>query len=305
MIVLDPHGNDRSANADRTAIVKSLYGYPVSIKSSIQPNFPASNPDILNALNTLIEVVAKLRSPDGGCPWDLEQTQETLTSYILEEAYETVDAIRSQDQVAIADELGDLLLQVVLQAQVAKDNGQFDLALVTQNITEKLIRRHPHVFTDVVVADADEVNTNWDAIKALENPEEAQLSVKLKKYARSLPPLTAAMKISKKAAGVGFEWDAIEDVWAKFYEELGELQTAIAQESKENQEGELGDLMFSLIQVARWTGLDPVAGLQGTNDRFIQRLQLMETFADRPLESYSLSELETLWQRAKQQLKNS
>lgn len=275
----------------------------MSIKSSIQPNFPASNADILNALNTLIEVVAKLRNPDGGCPWDLEQTQETLTAYILEEAYETVDAIRSQDQVAIADELGDLLLQVVLQAQVAKDNGQFDLALVTQNITEKLIRRHPHVFADVVVADANEVNTNWDVIKTQENPKEAQLSVKLKKYARSLPPLTAAMKISKKAADVGFEWEAIEDVWAKFHEELDELQTAIAQESKENQEGELGDLMFSLIQVARWTGLDPVAGLQGTNDRFIQRLQLMETFADRPLESYSLSELETLWQQAKQQLK--
>ncbi len=266
-------------------------------------NFPASHDEILAALTQLINVVAQLRNPDSGCPWDLKQTQNSLTPYILEEAYETVDAIRSQDQTAIADELGDLLLQVVLQAQVAKDNGHFDLAQVTQNITEKLIRRHPHVFADVTVANEAEINSNWEAIKALENPQEAILSTKLKKYARSLPPLTAAMKISKRAADVGFEWESMEGVWDKFHEELGELQTAIAQESKENQEGELGDLIFSLIQVARWQGLDPVAGLQGTNDRFIQRLQLMEQFADRDLESYTLAELETLWKQAKQYLK--
>jgi XTP/dITP diphosphohydrolase len=263
----------------------------------------ATHTEILASLTQLIEVVAQLRNPDGGCPWDLKQTQKSLTPYILEEAYEAVDAIRSQDQAAIVDELGDLLLQVVLQAQVAKDNGHFDLAQVAQNITEKLIRRHPHVFGDVTVANAEEVNANWDAIKALENPQEAILSTKLKKYARSLPPLTAAMKISKRAADVGFEWESMEGVWAKFHEELGELQTAIAQESKENQEGELGDLIFSLIQVARWQGLDPVAGLQGTNDRFIQRLQLMEKFADRDLEQYTLVELEALWQQAKQYLK--
>jgi XTP/dITP diphosphohydrolase len=263
----------------------------------------SSQTEILTAFSKLIEVVAQLRNPDGGCPWDLKQTQESLTPYILEEAYETVDAIQSKDQTAIADELGDLLLQVVLQAQVAKDQGHFDLEQVIQNITEKLIRRHPHVFSDVAVNNADEVNANWELIKAQENPEEAVLSTKLKKYARSLPPLTAAMKISKKAAAVGFEWENMEGVWAKFHEELGELQTAIAEESKENQQGELGDLIFSLIQVARWQGLDPVAGLQGTNDRFIKRLQLMEKFADRDLEQYSLIELEALWQKAKQHLK--
>lgn len=264
---------------------------------------PFPHDEILTSLTRLIEVVAQLRNPEGGCPWDLKQTQNSLTPYILEEAYEAVDAIRSQDQTAIADELGDLLLQVVLQAQVAKDNGHFDLAQVAQNITEKLIRRHPHVFADGDAKTPEEVNTNWEAIKALENPQEAILSTKLKKYARSLPPLTAAMKISKKAAEVGFEWESMDGVWDKFHEELGELQTAIAQESKENQEGELGDLIFSLIQVARWQGLDPVAGLQGTNDRFIQRLQLMEQFADRDLEDYTLIELEALWQQAKQSLR--
>jgi len=271
---------------------------------SIQPNFPATNSDILAALQRLLEVVAQLRNPEGGCPWDLQQTQKSLTPYIIEEAYEAVDAIRSQDQTAIADELGDLLLQVVLQAQVAKDNGDFDLALITQNITEKLIRRHPHVFGDIHVENADQVRVNWEQIKSEEKPDEQQLSVKLQKYARSLPPLTAALKISTKAAAIGFEWESIEGVWEKFYEELDELRTAIAQESRENQQSELGDLIFSLVQVARWTGLDAAEGLQGTNDRFIQRLQQMEQFADRPLETYSLSELETLWQQAKQRLKN-
>jgi XTP/dITP diphosphohydrolase len=269
---------------------------------AIQSDFPASTAEILGAIERLIEVVAQLRNPEGGCPWDLEQTQESLTPYILEEAYETVDAIRSGDQNEIADELGDLLLQVVLQAQVAKDNGQFDLALVTQKITEKLIRRHPHVFADVNVKDAAEVNENWNAIKAQEKPEENQLSTKLIKYARSLPPLTAAMKISRKAAAVGFEWESMDGVWEKFHEELEELRRAIDHESLERQQSELGDLLFSLVQVARWKGLDPAEGLQGTNQRFIQRLQQMERFADRPLTDYTLVQLEELWQAAKRKL---
>lgn len=272
---------------------------------SIQSDFPASNAAILSAIEQLITVVAQLRNPDGGCPWDLQQTQESLMPYIIEEAFETVDAIRTQDQTAIADELGDLLLQVILQAQVAKDQGQFDLALVAQNITEKLIRRHPHVFGEVTVKDASEVNANWETIKSQEESAPQLLSQKLAKYARSLPPLTASMKISTKAAAIGFEWESIEGVWEKFEEELGELKAAIDHESHENQEGELGDLLFSIIQVARWNKLDPAAALQGTNRRFIQRLQLMEKFADRPLEEYSLVELEELWQAAKRKIRSA
>ncbi len=201
--------------------------------------------------------------------------------------------------------MGDLLLQVILQAQVAKDQGQFDLALVAQNITEKLIRRHPHVFGEVTVKDASEVNANWETIKSQEESAPQLLSQKLAKYARSLPPLTASMKISTKAAAIGFEWESIEGVWEKFEEELGELKAAIDHESHENQEGELGDLLFSIIQVARWNKLDPAAALQGTNRRFIQRLQLMEKFADRPLEEYSLVELEELWQAAKRKIRSA
>ena len=275
---------------------------PPVIPSAIQSNFPASSAEILTAIETLLGVVAQLRNPIGGCPWDLEQTPESLTPYIIEEAYETVDAIQSGSPDDIADELGDLLLQVVLQAQVAKDNGQFDLALVTQKITEKLIRRHPHVFAEVVVSDSSEVNANWDAIKAQEKPDEQQLSTQLKKYARSLPPLTAAMKISRKAAAVGFEWESIDGVWEKVQEELDELRSAIDHESTENQQSELGDVLFSLVQVARWKNLDPAEGLQGTNQRFVQRLQQMEAVADRSLSEYSLGELEELWAAAKRTL---
>ncbi len=261
----------------------------------------ASMSATLETLQHLIEVVAKLRDPNGGCPWDLAQTPQTLIPYVIEEAYEVVDALRSGDQSAIADELGDLLLQVVLQAQVAQDNHQFDLSRVAQNITEKLIRRHPHVFAELEVQSIDEVHQNWERIKATENPavDDSKLSNKLKKYARSLPPLMASMKISQKAAKAGFEWDSIDGVWNKFHEELAEFQHALQHESKENQQAELGDLLFTIVNLARWCDLDPADALQGTNNRFIQRLAKMEGVVDRPLSEYSIDELEALWQQAK------
>ena len=266
----------------------------------------ATNRSILDALNRLIEVVAQLRSPDGGCPWDLAQTPETLIPYVIEEAYEVVDAIQSGDKNAIAEELGDLLLQVVLQAQIASEAQDFTLEEVATGITEKLIRRHPHVFGDVEVDSAAQVNQNWEQIKAEEKgetPEQAQLlSRKLKRYARSLPPLMAGMKISKKAAGAGFEWENVEGVWDKFAEELGEFKEALATEDKVHQQEELGDLLFTIINIARWYDLNPFDGLQGTNNRFIQRLSLMEKVADKPLNEYDIDELETLWQQAKAKL---
>ena len=265
--------------------------------------------DTLSALQELIDVVAKLRSPDGGCPWDLEQTPETLTPYVIEEAYEVADAIKSGDKNHVAEELGDLLLQVVMQAQLFGESGDFTLKEVAEGITQKLIRRHPHVFGDVSVQNVDEVNQNWDEIKAAEKGETTanskKLSNKLSGYTRKMPPLMATMKISKKAADVGFEWDDINGVWEKYEEELGEFKQALAEESPERQQEELGDLLFSVLQLARWNNLDPSVALQGTNKRFIQRFQKMETFAERPLSEYSLLELEALWQRAKKELKNS
>ncbi len=173
----------------------------------------------LSALQELIEIVAKLRSPEGGCPWDLAQTPETLTPYIVEEAYEVVDAIKSGEKKAIVDELGDLLLQVVLQAQIASEANDFTLAEVAENISKKMIRRHPHVFGDVKVNSTEEVKQNWEEIKAAEIGETNDLlSKKLGRYARQLPPLLAAMKISKKAAAVGFEWENVDGVCEKFHE---------------------------------------------------------------------------------------
>jgi XTP/dITP diphosphohydrolase len=264
------------------------------------------NTETLAALQELINVVAKLRSPDGGCPWDLEQTPQTLTPYVIEEAYEVVDAINSGEKDAIAEELGDLLLQVVLQAQIANEYGQFSLKEVAQGIAQKLIRRHPHVFGDVSVQNVDEVRQNWEQIKAVEkgepSPESQNLSQKLKGYTRKLPPLMATMKISQKAADVGFEWENIDGVWDKFHEELAEFKHALEHETPERQQAELGDLLFSVLQLSRWHNLDPSEALQGTNQRFIQRLEKMETVANRPLTDYSLEELEALWQQAKAQL---
>jgi XTP/dITP diphosphohydrolase len=267
---------------------------------------PANLTPELAAMQQLISVVAKLRSPDGGCPWDLAQTPESLIPYIIEEAYEVVDAIRQGDPGAIAEELGDLLLQVVLQAQIARESGQFTLAEIAQGISEKLIRRHPHVFGDLKVNSIEEVHQNWEQIKASEkgetNSESQLLSDKLSSYARTFPPLVAGMKISKKAAAAGFEWDDAAGVWAKLHEELNEFKYAVEHETKEAQKAELGDILFVLINLARWYDLEPEEALQITNEKFIQRLSKVEAFSDRPLSDYSLEELEQLWAKAKAQI---
>lgn len=272
----------------------------------------------LAALQDLLDVVAKLRSPDGGCPWDLEQTPATLIPYVIEEAYEVVDAIRQGDPDGIADELGDLLLQVVLQSQIASEMNQFTIKEVAEAITAKLIRRHPHVFGSVEVDSMDEVHANWEAIKAAEErgekpelvddamlsaqPQHARLTPKLQKYARSLPPLMACHKISKKAATAGFEWESVDGVWEKFHEELDEFHHAIHHESKARQQAELGDLLFTLVNIARWHDLDPSEALQSTNTRFINRFSQVEDAAGRSLADFSIDEIEQFWQAAKARL---
>jgi XTP/dITP diphosphohydrolase len=258
------------------------------------------------ALQRLTDVVAQLRNPEGGCPWDLAQTPETLIPYIIEEAYETVDAIRQGEPDAIADELGDLLLQVVLQSQLASESQQFSLIEVTEGITAKLIRRHPHVFGELQVDSIEEVHTNWEKIKAAEKGETDSaeiLSHKLQRYARRLPPLMAGLKLSEKAAAAGFEWPDMNGVWAKFYEELSEFQEALLKGDPVEQEAELGDLIFTLVNIARWCEIDPAAALHQTNLKLIERIRLIESKAEKPLSEYALEDLEQLWQAAKQQLK--
>ncbi|MEL7492570.1 MAG: nucleoside triphosphate pyrophosphohydrolase [Cyanobacteria bacterium J06554_11] len=268
---------------------------------------------LLNELQRLIDIIAQLRNPEGGCPWDLAQTPKSLTPYVIEEAYEVVDAIRSGDKKDIQEELGDLLLQVVLQAQIFKEQGDFDLGNIARGIADKMVRRHPHVFPaqaaqstgPVIAATAAAVKANWETIKAAEKADTEdpnKLTPKFRRYARSLPPLMGAMKISKKAANAGFEWSTLDEVWEKVEEEIGELRQAIGHESQAAQEAELGDVFFSLIQIARWQGLDPTAALQGTNRRFVNRFAGVEAQAQRPLSDYSIEELEAFWQQAKRQL---
>jgi XTP/dITP diphosphohydrolase len=239
-----------------------------------------TNPDstpILTALQDLIDVVAKLRDPDGGCPWDLAQTSESLTSYIIEEAYEAVHAIRGGDRDEIVSELGDLLLQVVLQSQLASETRRFTLAEVAQGISEKLIRRHPHVFGDVRVADVAEVRANWEQIKAIEKGQTTEkLSDKLSSYTEKLPPLTAAIKILKQTESIEFGRETGAGLWGQLDRELGEFKAALTTSDPVNQQAELGNLLFTMIHIARQFQLDPDLSLSAANQRFIDRIQQKE-----------------------------
>ncbi len=225
----------------------------------------------LSALQQLLEVVAQLRSPAGGCPWDLAQTSETLIPYIIEEAYEVVDAIKSRDPKAIAEELGDLLLQVVLQAQIASEqhheNQRFTIAEVAKAISEKLIRRHPHVFANVNVRDLAEIQQNWEQIKATETGEHT-LYEKLHRYARTLPPLMATTKIiNKTEISSAYAPSDISKSWEQFQKSLTSSDT-----SHDDRQAELGDLLFDLIALAHKYQLDAFSALQTANHRFIDNL---------------------------------
>jgi len=279
---------------------------------------PASDP--LAALAELIRVVAQLRNPEGGCPWDLEQTHASLVPYVLEEAHEVADAIRHGDDRHLAEELGDLLLQVVLHAQIASEDQRFDLAAVASGITAKLVRRHPHVFAEGEARpdapDAAAVKASWEAIKAAEKAEQAgqagspsasPLSDRLAGKVRGQPALAGAMTISKKAAAAGFEWDDMAGVWEKVHEELDELKQAVAEArasgDKAHAQEELGDVLFTLVNVARWCGIDPETGLAGTNRRFLDRFSRVEAALGGDLQGRSIRELEGLWQQAKAQIR--
>ena len=256
-------------------------------------------PAHLEALAELIAVVARLRDPEGGCPWDLAQTHASLVPYVLEEAHEVADAIRSGDDHHLAEELGDLLLQVVLHAQIASEAGSFDLAQIAAGISAKLVRRHPHVFGGGEPA-------SWEEIKAAEKPQPAStspLSDRLAGKVRGQPALAGAMTISKQAAAAGFEWDDMAGVWAKVHEELDELKEAVASGDRRHAQEELGDVLFTLVNVARWCGLDPETGLAGTNSRFLDRFSRVEAALDGDLKGRSIGELEGLWQQAKAEIR--
>ncbi len=248
----------------------------------------------------LVEIIVKLRSPDG-CPWDREQTHTSLKRYLLEESYELFEAIDRENYSAIRDELGDVLLQVLLHAQIATENGQFTIDDVIANLGKKLIRRHPHVFAEEQASTPAEVAQKWDAIKRTEKVAQPRVSV-IDGVPAVFPALMRAEKVQKKAAKVGFDWDEPLAVLAKIEEELAELREALEQQDKHSLQEELGDLLFATVNFARFVRIDPEFTLQEATDKFAERFRLMEKMIKAQglkMEAMTLAELDQFWVEAK------
>jgi len=250
----------------------------------------------------LVAIMARLRG-EGGCPWDREQTHESLIPYIIEEAYEVKEAIEKNDIEGMREELGDLLLQIVFHAQLAREEGRFDIDDVLRTICEKLIHRHPHVFGEVEVASAAEVLHNWEQIKAEEKRERGKDPSRLSGVPTHLPALLRAHRVQEKAARVGFDWDDIGGVFKKVREEIAELETAVANGRKESIRSEMGDLLFALVNLARFLDIQAELALHETIEKFIERFRYIERRAaeqNRDLDEMSLAEMDALWDEAKQ-----
>ncbi len=257
----------------------------------------------------LVAVQARLRAP-GGCPWDREQTHSTLRTYLIEEAYEVLDAIETGNARDLAEELGDLLLQVLFHADLARESGAFDISDVITGIHDKMVRRHPHVFGDVKAETSGEVLKNWVQLKAKEKDAASPSRVSSKDASastldgvpRNLPALLEALQMTRRAAQVGFDWERVEGIFEKLEEEASELRAALAISNRRASEEEVGDLLFSVVNLARFLGLDPEVTLKHSNLKFKQRFQEMEKEALRSglkLSELSKEKLEELWTSAK------
>jgi ATP diphosphatase len=264
-------------------------------------------------ISRLIEIMAALRNPETGCPWDIVQTFETIKPYTIEEAYEVSDAIERNDMDDLCDELGDLLLQVVFHARMAEEAGEFSFGDVVEAITRKMIRRHPHVFARSEADTPDAVKKQWDDIKQAEKRERAERRAArgisedfkagyLGSVQRSFPALTEALKLQERAAKVGFDWSAPEPILDKIEEEIGELREALASGDQAKVSDELGDLIFAVVNIGRHVKADPEQSLRGTNTKFRRRFNHIETSLEaegKTLEAATLERMEDLWQAAK------
>ena len=270
-------------------------------------------PPEVGDIRRLLDIMAKLRNPDGGCPWDLEQSFETIVPYTIEEAYEVADAIHNGDMDRLRDELGDLLFQVVFYAQMSRETGGFDFDTVVAGVSDKMVRRHPHVFGDMDVADAKAQTNAWEAHKATEREsrasEEGRVHSVLDDVAQALPALLRAHKLQKRAARVGFDWTDVADVHEKIAEEIDELREAISNPEK-NQPGkpqdavaeEFGDLLFVLVNYGRHLGIEPETALRNANTKFERRFRQVEAEMEAQsldLNDVSLAEYNAAWERAK------
>ncbi|MDL2398622.1 nucleoside triphosphate pyrophosphohydrolase [Rhizobium mayense] len=264
-------------------------------------------------ISRLIEVMAALRNPETGCPWDIVQSFETIKPYTIEEAYEVSDAIERKDMDDLCEELGDLLLQVVYHARMAEEAGEFSFGDVVEAITRKMIRRHPHVFAVSSADTPDAVKVQWEEIKADEKRERAERRARrgisedfktgfLGSVQRSFPALTEALKLQERAANVGFDWSAPEPILDKIEEEIDELRVALASGDKAKVSDELGDLIFAVVNIGRHVNADPEQALRGTNTKFRRRFNHIETTLaaeGETLDGASLERMEDIWQAAK------
>lgn len=249
----------------------------------------------------LLDIMKRLRSPDG-CPWDKEQSKESLKPYVIEEAYEVVEAIDGGDTNELKEELGDLLLQVVFLSQLAEEEGDFDINDVVAGISEKLVRRHPHVFATGDADTSEEVLKNWASIKIDEKKEKGKSSV-LSGVPAHMPALLRAHRISEKASRVGFDWDNLADVLKKLEEELGEFEEAVTKKDKDKMEDELGDVIFALVNISRFLEVNPEEALKKTIRKFVSRFMYIEEGLERQnldIRDAGLEEMEKLWQEAKE-----
>ena len=251
-------------------------------------------------VNDLIDIVEILRSP-GGCPWDIEQDHKSIRRDFLEETYEVIEAINKEDRDGLLEELGDVLLQVVFHAQIEREKNSFDLNDVADGVCKKMIERHPHVFGNVNAETSEQVLENWDVIKKQTKSQKSQTESMLS-IPREFPALMRADKVQKKAAKVGFDWDSVEGAFEKVSEELEELKEAVTMGIVENANEELGDLLFSVVNVSRFIGVDSEEALTFATDKFIDRFSKVEKMAEEKginMKETELSELDKLWDEAK------
>ena len=253
-------------------------------------------------IDRLLAIMARLRDPERGCAWDLEQTFATIAPYTVEEAYEVADAIERNDLADLRDELGDLLLQVVFHSRMAEEAGNFGFDDVARAISEKMIRRHPHVFGDEQQRTSDEQTRAWEVIKAQERGGKGRNASLLDDVPTGLPGLTRAVKLSKRAAGVGFVWPTVAEVVRKLDEEIGELKAELAADDREKARAELGDVLFVVANIARTLDIDPEDALRATNAKFARRFRHIEqalAARGKTPELSDLAEMDALWDEAK------
>ena len=249
----------------------------------------------MKSLDDLIKTIAKLRSPKG-CPWDKVQTHKTLKRYLIEETYEAIDAIDNKDPEALMEELGDVLLQIILHSQIASENKHFSINDVARNINKKMVNRHPHVFSNVKAKTTREVMKNWEILKKKEKPDQKEI---FDGIPNSLPALLKALKVSKKASKEGFEWENKKNLWDTFHKELKEFKQAIKSRNKTKRQEEFGDLLLMIVNLARWYKLDPEDTLNMSIKKFIKRYTQVKKLAKNSLKDLSGKELNKLWEKVK------